>query len=66
MLWIKLPDVPLIVIVYVPAGVPRFPLRGVVWTSIDAAAPPFPGVTDGGEKEQVEADGNPEHDSDTD
>jgi len=42
------------------------PLDKSGFAGIDAVAPPFRGVTDGGEKEQVEAAGNPEHDSDTD
>ena len=56
----KLPVVPVMVSVYVPAGVPLVPLRAVVLTVIVEFAWPLPGLTELGENEHVDDPGRPE------
>jgi hypothetical protein len=61
----KLPDAPVIVNVYVPAGVPLLPLRAVVVTFMLDVACPLPGFGEPGENEQLEEAGSPEQLSET-
>src|SRR5215472_3208180 len=51
---------PVIVMEYVPAGVPVWPRRTVVASRKVALADPLPGTTDAGENVQLEAVGWPE------
>jgi hypothetical protein len=55
-----LPEMPRSVTVYVPAGVPLFPLRLVVEIVRWDVAEVLPGVTEDGENEQVVPFGSPE------
>jgi hypothetical protein len=56
----RLPELPVVVIVYVPAGVPREPLRLVVVILSLEVAEVLPGVTMVGVSVQEEAAGTPE------
>ena len=61
----RLPDVPVTATVYVPAGVPLCPTRAAVEIVSLELAELFPGVTEAGENEQLEAVGRFEQRSET-